>query len=168
MTRRGAGGNNGQGSSWIRPEKRRRIYLRDGYACVYCGGTPAELTLDHVQPRGLGGSNESSSCAVISTSLSWLMESGFITFPLFGSSGIPPRPAYLGTYPVLSRPRYSPDEGLLPRIHQLRSQSRKIAAVIADFADFRAPANLFPFTLEQLTPTRDATILCGTITDAIL
>jgi 5-methylcytosine-specific restriction endonuclease McrA len=61
MTRRGAGGNNGQGSSWIRPEKRRRIYARDGYACVYCGKKPKKperLTLDHVQPRALGGSNE--------------------------------------------------------------------------------------------------------------
>lgn len=42
--------------SWIRPEKRRRIYERDGWACVYCGGTDS-LTLDHITPRRLRGSN---------------------------------------------------------------------------------------------------------------
>ncbi|HKO17092.1 MAG TPA: HNH endonuclease signature motif containing protein [Gemmatimonadaceae bacterium] len=37
--------------------KRRRIFERDGYRCVYCGSRfPAEeLTIDHVQPRVRGG-----------------------------------------------------------------------------------------------------------------
>ena len=28
---------NRYGRNWIRPEKRRALYLRDGLACVYCG-----------------------------------------------------------------------------------------------------------------------------------
>ena len=50
------------GSRWIRPEKRLAIYLRDGLACCYCGrdlrGAPKwDVTLDHLTPRGRGGSN---------------------------------------------------------------------------------------------------------------
>ena len=52
-------------SRWIRPAKRLAIYLRDGLSCVYCGasvedadGATKILTLDHVMPRKLGGSNE--------------------------------------------------------------------------------------------------------------
>lgn len=50
-----------QGSKWIRRNKRLAIYLRDGFACVYCGAgveDAAKLTLDHVLPCELGGSNE--------------------------------------------------------------------------------------------------------------
>lgn len=49
---------------WIRPEKRERIYARDKYTCVYCGkpfengSRIAELTLDHVRPKELGGTND--------------------------------------------------------------------------------------------------------------
>lgn len=49
------------GGKWIRPEKRRAIYVRDNLACVYCGkhiDEGIELTLDHVHPTELGGSNE--------------------------------------------------------------------------------------------------------------
>ena len=49
-----------QGSHWIRPEKRERIYQRDSCRCVYCGaqaGDGVRLTLDHVIPRCLGGEN---------------------------------------------------------------------------------------------------------------
>lgn len=37
--------------------KRTRIYLRDKYRCQYCGvkRSAAELTLDHITPRGQGG-----------------------------------------------------------------------------------------------------------------
>lgn len=37
--------------------KRKRIFERDDYRCVYCGERfePEELTLDHVQPRVRGG-----------------------------------------------------------------------------------------------------------------
>lgn len=39
------------------PPLRERILARDGFRCVYCGRVlpPAELTLDHVQPRMRGG-----------------------------------------------------------------------------------------------------------------
>lgn len=65
---RGANGSNG--SKWIRPEKRRRIYRRDGWRCVWCTepvGLTGEwakeacvdlATLDHVLPRGDGGTND--------------------------------------------------------------------------------------------------------------
>jgi 5-methylcytosine-specific restriction endonuclease McrA len=37
--------------------KRRRIFERDGYRCVYCGQRfpPEELTVDHLEPRVRGG-----------------------------------------------------------------------------------------------------------------
>ena len=55
----------GQGSKWIRPEKRQAIYRRDGNHCLYCNcsvaqhGAPAAgaATLDHLHPIELGGSN---------------------------------------------------------------------------------------------------------------
>ncbi len=34
---------------------RREIFARDGYACQYCGEVQAQLTIDHVMPRRLGG-----------------------------------------------------------------------------------------------------------------
>lgn len=62
---RGNGGNNGQGSKWIRPVKRLAIYLRDGLSCVYCGvgieqDDSIRLSLDHITPRIKGGSNNES------------------------------------------------------------------------------------------------------------
>lgn len=57
---RGNGGNAGQGSKWIRPEKRLAIYLRDGLLCAWCGADGAaghRLTLDHLTPRNRGGGN---------------------------------------------------------------------------------------------------------------
>jgi hypothetical protein len=53
----------GQGSNWIRKDKRLAIYMRDGCACVYCGiglEAGAELTLDHVLACELGGTNHQS------------------------------------------------------------------------------------------------------------
>jgi len=52
----------GQGSKWIRPERRLAIYARDNFSCVYCGASlesGASLTLDHVRPSSRGGSNDS-------------------------------------------------------------------------------------------------------------
>ena len=54
---------NEHGSKWIRPEKRLAIYIRDSFACAYCGtdlrnSRPAEVTLDHLTPRSLGGTND--------------------------------------------------------------------------------------------------------------
>lgn len=53
---------NASGSHWIRPEKRLAIYVRDGFACAYCGDSlrdaaPADVTLDHLLPRAAGGKN---------------------------------------------------------------------------------------------------------------
>ena len=46
-------GNGGQGSKWIRREKRFAIYARDSYTCVHCEGRFPRclLTLDHLTPR---------------------------------------------------------------------------------------------------------------------
>ena len=53
------------GMHWIRDNKRKAVYKRDNGCCVYCGisfektkrqGIP--MTLDHVHPRELGGSNQ--------------------------------------------------------------------------------------------------------------
>ena len=56
-----AGRRKGQGSKWIRPDKRLAIYLRDGMACAYCGAGVEEsgkpLTLDHLLPCSKGGGN---------------------------------------------------------------------------------------------------------------
>lgn len=53
----------GQGSKWIRKDKRLAIYLRDGMTCCYCGATFDEvsrsLTLDHVVAVELGGGDDS-------------------------------------------------------------------------------------------------------------
>lgn len=56
MSRGAKAGNRGQGSKWIRPEKRARIYARDGNSCVYCGSARS-LSLDHLRPRSRGGTN---------------------------------------------------------------------------------------------------------------
>ncbi len=44
------------GMNWIRQEKRLALYMRDGFACLYCGtGIEVEgtiLTLDHVDHHG--------------------------------------------------------------------------------------------------------------------
>lgn len=43
------------GMNWIRQEKRLSIYMRDNFACLYCGkGIEEEIimTLDHVEHRG--------------------------------------------------------------------------------------------------------------------
>ena len=57
----GKGRKKGQGSKWIRPEKRLAIYLRDGMACAYCKATVEStnkpLSLDHLIPCAKGGGN---------------------------------------------------------------------------------------------------------------
>ena len=58
-----AGRGIGQGGNWIKKDKRLAIYIRDGMACVYCGGTVehgTELTLDHVLACNIGGTNHES------------------------------------------------------------------------------------------------------------
>ena len=57
-----AGRKAGQGSKWIRATTRSRIYSRDYYTCVYCGRSVTDptvrLSLDHVVPCELGGTNQ--------------------------------------------------------------------------------------------------------------
>jgi len=65
-------GNRGQGSKWLHPATRRRIYARDGHRCVWCRkkitpkGLPEDYsmgeaaTVDHVVPRSRGGTNATS------------------------------------------------------------------------------------------------------------
>lgn len=53
----------GRTSNFIRKVRRIAIYLRDGFACVYCQRTAesgVKLTLDHLKPRAKGGSHKSS------------------------------------------------------------------------------------------------------------
>lgn len=62
-------GNKGQGSKWITPKRRRQIYDRDGWKCVWCQSHVCNIpkctkhtdiaTLDHIIPRCCGGTNES-------------------------------------------------------------------------------------------------------------
>jgi 5-methylcytosine-specific restriction endonuclease McrA len=49
--------------SWIHKTTRLAIYLRDSFTCVYClrdlhTANPFDVTLDHLQPRSLGGNHE--------------------------------------------------------------------------------------------------------------
>ena len=77
-SKRGAfAGNHGQGSNWIRREKRLRIYARDGWRCCWCcasvldgptlkaAGAGLQLnarlaSLDHFLARSSGGTNAAS------------------------------------------------------------------------------------------------------------
>jgi len=46
---------------WIRTSTRLAIYHRDGFACAFCGAGAEEgqeLTLDHLHPCELGGTND--------------------------------------------------------------------------------------------------------------
>ncbi|MCK4414772.1 MAG: HNH endonuclease [Candidatus Eisenbacteria sp.] len=48
------------------PFSRRNIYKRDRYRCQYCGARPpvAELTVDHVVPRSMGGRSTWKNCVL--------------------------------------------------------------------------------------------------------
>lgn len=53
------------GGSWIRPEKRLAINLRDAMRCVYCcadlhAADPKDVTLDHIKCKADGGTNHES------------------------------------------------------------------------------------------------------------
>jgi 5-methylcytosine-specific restriction endonuclease McrA len=54
--------SNANGTKWIRPEKRVRIYARDGWRCQWCSRHASQLkdplTLDHFLSRDAGGGNE--------------------------------------------------------------------------------------------------------------
>ena len=52
--------SNAHGHHWITDKRRKAIYGRDGFACVYCGHDERKkLTLDHLTPRSLGGTHAS-------------------------------------------------------------------------------------------------------------
>jgi 5-methylcytosine-specific restriction endonuclease McrA len=64
---------NGKGGGWIAPARRLAIYLRDGFACAYCGRdlhdvSARERSLDHLVPQCKGGSHESSNLVTACTS----------------------------------------------------------------------------------------------------
>lgn len=52
-----------QGMKWIRASRRLAIYVRDGFACCWCGAHVSragiKLTLDHVKPTTRGGTHAS-------------------------------------------------------------------------------------------------------------
>jgi 5-methylcytosine-specific restriction endonuclease McrA len=63
MTRTEYNRRRGRSSSQLcRPEKRQRIYARDGFRCQWCGRHASErgvkLSLDHFLARDAGGGNE--------------------------------------------------------------------------------------------------------------
>lgn len=54
--------NGGNGSKWIRPERRLAIYLRDRFTCLYCltdlhDADPRDITLDHIRPGHFAGNH---------------------------------------------------------------------------------------------------------------
>jgi 5-methylcytosine-specific restriction endonuclease McrA len=62
--------NGYHGMHWIRPEKRQAIYLRDGFACVYCEAKAfagVTLSLDHLRPFRDGGTNAASNLVTACT-----------------------------------------------------------------------------------------------------
>jgi 5-methylcytosine-specific restriction endonuclease McrA len=63
------------GMNWIRQEKRLALYMRDNFACLYCGtGVEEEviMTLDHVQHWGGNDpSNLVTACMECNVSKSW-------------------------------------------------------------------------------------------------
>lgn len=62
MTRQAYNTRHGRSSSQLcRPEKRQRLYARDGFRCVWClrhaSDRGVTLSLDHFLARDAGGSN---------------------------------------------------------------------------------------------------------------
>jgi hypothetical protein len=59
-TSEGRKAGNWQGQNWARPDLRLALYMRDGLGCCYCSqGVEhgARLTLDHILPASMGGTN---------------------------------------------------------------------------------------------------------------
>lgn len=98
-----AGGNNGQGSKWIRKDKRLAIYIRDGFACAYCGtdlrqADPRRVTLDHLTPRHHGGGNEATN--LVTACVSCNSSRGDRALELFAPGGALERIAVLRVAPL--------------------------------------------------------------------
>lgn len=65
MTRKAWARRKGRSSKWITASRRLAIYLRDGFACVYCGrdlrrARKQDVALDHLKPQCKDGGHESS------------------------------------------------------------------------------------------------------------
>jgi 5-methylcytosine-specific restriction endonuclease McrA len=65
MTRAEHAKRPGRSSRWITPRNRLAIYIRDGFACCYCGrdlrnARPNDVGLDHLKPQSQGGGHEHS------------------------------------------------------------------------------------------------------------
>lgn len=59
-SRRAPNSRRWHGSNWIRPEKRQRLYARDGWRCLWCdrrAGATVKLSVDHFLAVQAGGSN---------------------------------------------------------------------------------------------------------------
>ena len=64
MTRSEYAARPGRSSNWIPKSRRLAIYIRDGFACAYCGrdlrsAKPCEISLDHLKAREHDGGHES-------------------------------------------------------------------------------------------------------------
>lgn len=87
--------------------RRERIFRRDGYCCIYCGGVfkPSELTVDHVQPRRKGGDHSEgnlvTSCRACNT-----------------AKGGEPAWSYLARHPELRARFLSRAENVWPRLRR--------------------------------------------------
>ena len=44
------------------PFSRKNVFIRDGFRCQYCGGSPQVLSLDHVFPVSRGGKSNFLNC----------------------------------------------------------------------------------------------------------
>jgi 5-methylcytosine-specific restriction endonuclease McrA len=72
------------GGHWIADAARYAIYRRDGFACVYCGARERDgnaLSLDHVRPRPLGGSDAATNLVTACTECNAAKRD--LTFDLF-------------------------------------------------------------------------------------
>ena len=59
----------------LQPDVRRYVIRRDGGACVFCG-TKRTLTLHHIRPLGVGGTNAPSNLVTLCNCCHRAMESG--------------------------------------------------------------------------------------------
>jgi 5-methylcytosine-specific restriction endonuclease McrA len=44
------------------PFSKRNVFIRDGFACAYCGAGSGSLTIDHILPRSRGGDTSFENC----------------------------------------------------------------------------------------------------------
>ena len=59
----------------LQPDVRRYVIRRDGGSCVFCG-TQEALTLHHIRPLGVGGTNDPSNLVTLCNCCHQLMENG--------------------------------------------------------------------------------------------